>query len=238
MKYENKKNFRVAMVVETDDKAKTTMLQYEDDNTTTVVSNSTLKRWWKLLKDDEPTITEQEEEVNTQETTEPAVDTDEEMAGDGTPLAKVGKEIAEQAKEKSKKERTKKERRAKTPQFDSGDMKKYLEEYMESKGCTIVIRHKKDGSEMNKVVFKIDGHMVATLTFSRSNISVNVRPDVFETEPTKKVDSLFGARYVFNEDTTENRELSVNILDAAYNNQVERNTTKTTKTKKTKKEEE
>ena len=112
MKYENKKNNRVAMVVETDDKAKTTMLQYEDDNTTTVVSNSTLKRWWKLLKDEEPTTTEQEEEVNTEETTEPAADTDEDTAGDGTPLAEVGKEIAEQAKEKASKQSKKKRGKA------------------------------------------------------------------------------------------------------------------------------
>lgn len=229
MKYENRKNNRVATVVETDDRAKTTMLQFEDDNTTTVVSNSTLKRWWKPLKDSEEDTMATEEAVQEQ-----GVLPENEVAGDGTPLADVGKEIAEQAKEKGKKEKRKKERKPKTPVFDSGELIQYIKEYTTGKGCTMVTRHKKDGSDMNKVAFKVGGHMLGTLTFSRSNVSVNVRPNVFSEEPTKKVDSLFGARYIFKEDTTETRELCVSIIDAAYDNQVEKNNT--TKTKKTKKE--
>lgn len=139
MKYENKKNNRVAMVVETDDKAKTTMLQYEDDNTTTVVSNSTLKRWWKALKDDEVVeplidldnpITKQEAEekgmLAGDEAVEQAVVDPDDVAGDGTPLAEVGKEIAEQAKEKAlAKPKKKKEKADVSKSFDS--VKVFLE---------------------------------------------------------------------------------------------------------------
>lgn len=75
MKYQNIKNQKVATVISQNDKTKVVTLEYEDGKTTDITS-STLKRWWKLIENDE-------------------------VAGDGTPLAEVGKEIAEQAKKKA-----------------------------------------------------------------------------------------------------------------------------------------
>lgn len=75
MKYQNIKNQKVATVISQNDKTKVVTLEYEDGKTTDITS-STLKRWWKLIEDDE-------------------------VAGDGTPLAEVGKEMAEQAKKKA-----------------------------------------------------------------------------------------------------------------------------------------
>lgn len=59
VKYENKKNFKVAKVVSVDERAKTFMLEY-DDGTTTVASSSTFKRWWKKIEvEDEQLVAEE-----------------------------------------------------------------------------------------------------------------------------------------------------------------------------------
>lgn len=84
MKYENKKNGMVATFISEDEVRGTTKLEYEDGKSFDV-SNSTLKRWWKKIEDEQ------------------------EVAGDGTPLEEVGKEIAQQAKEKAEQASKKKE---------------------------------------------------------------------------------------------------------------------------------
>lgn len=51
MRYQNKRNGKIAKVVKRDEKCMTVLLQYED-GTSTCISNSTFKRWWKLLEEE------------------------------------------------------------------------------------------------------------------------------------------------------------------------------------------
>lgn len=74
MKVQHKKTGRVAEVLSQNEKlVKVHFIKEDVDQDMTV---STFKRWWKQVED-------------------------EDVAGDGTPLAEVGKEIAEQAKQKA-----------------------------------------------------------------------------------------------------------------------------------------
>lgn len=119
MKYENKKNGKIATLESTNEKFKTVVLVFED-GTTTTISISTLKRWWKEIPEEE-TIEQDAPEslkevvdaqadfnvINDFENNDVYIEVREDVAGDGTPLAEVGKEIAEQAKEKAKKAKEK-----------------------------------------------------------------------------------------------------------------------------------
>lgn len=121
MKYVNKRNGKVASQAQFNEKTKTWIMDYED-GTNTTVSSSTLKRWWKPVEEevveplidlDNPVTEEEAQElgmVGGDEAVELAV-VDADVAGDGTPLAEVGKEIFEQAKKKA--EKAKAERQAK-----------------------------------------------------------------------------------------------------------------------------
>lgn len=112
MKYENRRNGSIGTIVEENEKSKTVILELEDGKTVSI-STSTLKRWWKKVKEEEAEvveplidldnpITDEESEELGMIDGEKALEM-EETAGDGTPLEEVGKEIAEQAKQKSKK---------------------------------------------------------------------------------------------------------------------------------------
>lgn len=111
MKYENRKNGSIGTIVEENEKSKTVILELEDGKTVSI-STSTLKRWWKKLPEEE-VYTEEVQELAqecpeiSQEELQEINEASEMFAGDGTPLEEVGKEIAEQAKQKSKKARKK-----------------------------------------------------------------------------------------------------------------------------------
>lgn len=103
--YENKQNFRRAFVISHDDKRKTSQLEDAETGRTFDLSDSTLKRWWKVIDEEAPEVQEAElvpmpgaEDPNWGKEHWAADD----VAGDGTPLAEVGKEIAAQAAEKAK----------------------------------------------------------------------------------------------------------------------------------------
>ena len=104
--YENKQNFKRAFVISHDDKRKTSQLEDADNGRTFDLSDSTLKRWWKVV--DEEVIENVEEPKLVPMPGTEALNWGEEhwaaddVAGDGTPLAEVGKEIAVQAAEKAK----------------------------------------------------------------------------------------------------------------------------------------
>ena len=138
MKYINKRNGKVATKDEAsyNDKTKTVIMVYEDGSNVTV-GESTLKRWWKKYHEDEVVeplidldnpVTEEEAQelgmIGGDEAVELAV-VDPDVAGDGTPLAEVGKEIAEQAKkkaDKAKKERKVKEKKQKAEKVPVADL--------------------------------------------------------------------------------------------------------------------
>ena len=97
MKYINTRNPKapkIAVNAEFNEKTKTYLVDFEDGTNTTVTS-STFKRYYKPIADEsaEP---------------EAIVESNDEVAGDGTPIAEVGKEIAEQAKQKAKKAKAEK----------------------------------------------------------------------------------------------------------------------------------
>ena len=125
MKYENKKTGKIATLISEDEKFKTVILQYED-GTTVTVTNPTLKRWWKkvLITDindvteitnpddiDDDTyievIKKQREnlvpmpgvEKLAELKNEQNTDTEKELTDDE--YAQIGKEIAQQAKQKA-----------------------------------------------------------------------------------------------------------------------------------------
>ena len=169
--YLNKRNGKLATLVSEDSKFKTVLLQYEDGSTTNV-SIPTFKRWWKCVDTtnaDPDTLTDEEhvEQVMQQKKALgiecPKIDhvevVSEDMCGDGTPLAEVGKEIAEQAVQKS-------------------------EEVKASKSKKSVIAEKK--AQMLKVLEGIDG--ISTLTHDKipGQIVVKIgKKSVFEMHMTK-----------------------------------------------------
>lgn len=123
MKYVNKRNGKVASQAQFNEKTKTWIMDYED-GTNTTVSSSTLKRWWKPVEEE---VVEDPADVEVQEVMRqkkelgiecPEIDPakveikviDPDVAGDGTPLKEVGKQIFEQAEKKA--EKAKAERQA------------------------------------------------------------------------------------------------------------------------------
>lgn len=123
MKYVNKQNGKVMEILKQDEKKGTMLIQFEDGKSTSITTG-TFKRWYKKVEDN--VATEIETPVNEPDKTVVDGVTDEEYiqevmnqkkelgiecppitevevveAGDGTPLAEVGKEIAEQAKAKA-----------------------------------------------------------------------------------------------------------------------------------------
>lgn len=96
MKYIHKETQQVAVDAKYDEKFKTYTLIFED-GTQKPFSASTIKRWWKPIKEDD--VEEVSEPVEVVEQKEVV---SEDVSGDGTPLAEVGKEIAAQAVEKAK----------------------------------------------------------------------------------------------------------------------------------------
>lgn len=87
-------NGEVATVVEVDETRKTCMIEFTDGRTKSLTF-STLKdkRRWTPVED----------KLVPMPGAEKLAELKDEYAGDGTPLAEVGKEIAEQAKQKAKK---------------------------------------------------------------------------------------------------------------------------------------
>lgn len=59
MKYENKRNGKVATVIEINEKFHTVMLEY-NDGTTQNITSSTFKRWWKEVKEE---VTEEDKYI-------------------------------------------------------------------------------------------------------------------------------------------------------------------------------
>lgn len=98
-------NGEVATVVEVDETRKTCMIEFTDGRTKSLTF-STLKdkrRWTKISDDDQyvAEIMQQKKDLGIEC---PEINPEEvNVCGDGTPLAEVGKEIAEQAKQKAKK---------------------------------------------------------------------------------------------------------------------------------------
>lgn len=69
-KYRNKKNGRIAVMLEEDKKYKTVLLQFEDNDEETQISTSTLKRWWEAVEEDEDEEYDEDEDYEEDEESE------------------------------------------------------------------------------------------------------------------------------------------------------------------------
>lgn len=103
MKYQNKQNGKVTKSVEFDEKTRCYDISFEDGSNTRI-SGSTFKRWYKKLEEEEV----QEQKLVSMPGAEKLaelkqeVTADEDTCADGRTYAEIGKEIAEQAKQKAK----------------------------------------------------------------------------------------------------------------------------------------
>ena len=77
-KYRNKKNGRIAVMLEEDKKYKTVLLQFEDNDEETQISTSTLKRWWEAVEEDEDEEYDEDEDYEEDEDYDEDEDEDEE----------------------------------------------------------------------------------------------------------------------------------------------------------------
>ena len=164
--YENKQNFRRAFVISHDDKRKTSQLEDAETGRTFDLSDSTMKRWWKPILDGEEVkeVTEQVKQMPAKqvaEITDKALEdaklvqmpgtedpnwgkehwVADDVAGDGTPLAEVGKEIAAQAAEKAKQaaksKASKKSSKEKAPKLSVDDLLAKVEPVLKEAGYEI-----------------------------------------------------------------------------------------------------
>lgn len=163
--YKNTQNGKMVTSAELNEKTKTYLITFEDGKTTSV-SASTFKRWYRKIDDGK--------EV--------------EKAGDGTPLAEVGKEIAKQAKEKAKDakkaEAPKKEgkpKKEKAPKVAIETRQAEVEKIVKPLGCTVKSYEKsprklnvsKDGKVLGRVY---TGDSKAVLCVSVKALPDGVKP--------------------------------------------------------------
>lgn len=178
-------------------------------------------------EDEEDDLDVEEEEAAEIDLTDDAEEDDEDaaeidLAGDGTPLKEVGKQIAAQAKQKAaearksatKKPAAKKEKKETKPQFDSADLQAFIVEVAKKSGCEVSQRMKNNGTEeMPFKCFKLNGHNIIDLHYSRSRIYLDTREgDLQKHTPDQSVKSFFTARFIFTADTAEARKVIKDIF--------------------------
>ena len=170
--YKNTQNGKIVTSAELNEKTKTYLITFEDGKTTSV-SASTFKRWYKKIDDGK--------EV--------------EKAGDGTPLAEVGKEIAKQAKQKAEKvqkeKKEKKPKKEKAPKVAIETRQAELEKIVKSMGCTIK-SYTNSPRKMNVVKEgKVLGRVYAGDSKAVLCVSVKVLPE--GVKPTRTRNCPLGA---------------------------------------------
>lgn len=273
-RYRNKKNGRVAVVVQEDPKYKTSLIQYEDDGSEQQVSNITLKRWWEELDDEDEEVDdveddedlddeyddeeeyedEEDEDVEDDESDEDEEDEDpeedaeddteedseevedEDLAGDGTPLKEVGKEIAAQAKKKAEtakkasKDKPKKQAKKKAEVNPAIiEMMEYVESVVKEQGGEIY----KPESQAGTRAFKVGGHMYARMLSTRSAVTLTCRAVVADdiAEPTKRINHMFANLYSYESMSAADKKLVKKLLQASFQYQEEKNSSSGKKAK-------
>lgn len=223
MMYQNKRNNRIAVIIEENSKFNTVLLQFEDDNSTTSITTSTLKRWWR--------------KIEAPEVVEPAIDLDnpvaeeeDEVAGDGTPYKEVMQEILQDEKIAKSKEKSKgkakadkKERRRREPEAYAIEAVEYVYDVVKSFGDEIFV----PATDIKMRSFKVGGHIYCKFNYSNSSITVAVRglsiPKKF-TSPDKVVNHLFDSQYQFTSALTDtDKQLIADILRNARDYRISKN---------------
>lgn len=215
MMYQNKRNNRIAVVIEENQKFNTILLQFTDDNSTTSITTSTLKRWWR--------------KIEAPEAVEPVIEEDE-VAGDGTSYKEVMQEIIQdeevansKEKSKGKAKADKKERRRREPEAYAVEAVEYVYNVVKSFGDEIFVPAK----DIKMRSFKVGGHIYCKFNYSNTSITVAVRgvsiPENF-TAPKKTVNHLFDSLYQFTSALTDtDRQLIADILRNARDYRISKN---------------
>lgn len=241
MKYQHRQNGKVMEILKQDDKKGTMLIQFEDGKSSSITTG-TFKRWYKKIEEtpdevaplidlDNP-VTEEEAEasgmITGDEALEQAVvdpDVAEDVAGDGTPLAEVGKEIAEQAKQKAKDVKKPKVKKDKTPKKQANPEVPAILDYITKKlGKQVEVFTPEKAPKVRAL--KFEGHMFARLNLSTSCIYLCCRSKAIKEVPDKTVNHMFDAMF-------EIKDLSnTGLIDSLLQESLEYQ-----KNKKTKKEE-
>lgn len=212
MKYQHTKNGTVANLIESNEKFKTVLLEYED-GTTHNISTSTLKRWWKEMDDD--------------------------VAGDGTPFSDVMKEIIsdeEYIKEvmDAKKEagveimdldpndveivEPKKTRKKEiTPNTVVDEAMSYIDKLIEYTNLTYSIREKQPYLRNYKI--NGEGIVVFNIATSSKSVRINLKSkDVvngLDISKFKKINHCFDLCYIIKKQFTQD---DIKVIDDIIDN--------------------
>lgn len=255
MKYTNKKTGVIAELVRENEKFKTVDL-LKEDGTSTTISISTLKRWWKAIPEEETTKQEsvkyveasqaitEELNKNNSKSLKQMVDeqADEELCGDGTPLAQVGKEIAKQAKDKTKKANkpansknkpskkdsttnttTKKKKAVKKGNnkvVDSDSIVSYVGEVLNAKGGTYSTRQG-DGTKVIRCNIPEVKSCVAQFTFRKSTVCLSTKSKFLSDNMKgkfRKVNLAFDCRYSFSELNDDTKQFIDELINDILEN--------------------
>jgi len=212
MRYINKQNGKVAEVIKQDDKAATYKIRFIADGTTKDISYSTFKRWYKKIDtvdpeeipDDQYTaeIMAQKKDLGIEcpEIKEVEV-VSEDVAGDGTPLAEVGKEIAEQAKKKAaaaKREKAVREKKA--PKVDIAEAQAPVSKAITDLGLIVKTYA---GSSRNFTVKNEAGKTVCEVYFGSKKFALMVRasqvPEGFTADRVRNCPSSHAFDFAYSE---------------------------------------
>jgi hypothetical protein len=209
MKYENRRNGKVATLISRDDKFKTVMMEYED-GTTQPITEATLKRWWKKVEN-EPEVVVKEETMETeQEATMTEVDA----------VENVVQEVVEQVKEKPVRVKKTKEPKQENPHIQ--EILDYIYNISQEFGGIVWTPAK----DIKMRTIKVGGHNCIKLNYSGKSVIIGVRPCVVQGQPDKTINHMFGALYTITELTDETKELISNLTKVSLDYQIRKNTSK------------
>ena len=243
MKYQNKRNGKVATVIDQDERGVLT-LQYEDGSTQQI-TESTRKRWFKPVLEDQNSVDEAAKYVQISQSVtkelnkdnskslQEMVDqqADEDTCADGTPYSEVGKEIAEQAKEKAEVQKSKKPKKVKSHRVSNPEVAQIVA-YIEAKVTELGGKIFTPDKAPKVRLFKVNDHMFARINISGSHVSLCCRSCAVDLDdlgclPDKTQNHMFDAIYIF-EDLTKTTLID-SIIDQSFGYQKEKNTLKKTK---------
>lgn len=211
-KFKSVRNGQVAELVSENDKQVIVKLESGEEK---ALSPATLKRWWKPMEDEEvqeqpqsEVVEEATQEEATEAVEEPAEETEE------TPVEQEEPTIEEPASEEPKQEATKPEKAPKQKRKTiSGDhpLKAFIEQLATERGTEVF-----KATVPSFRSLKVDGKMYMAFTFNKKGITLWMRSKaVQDLTSFKKTNHMFDARVHFDEETKENKEKIIKLLDAS-----------------------
>jgi hypothetical protein len=225
MKYENRKNGRIATVIREDTKYAAMELQYDDDGKMQRIAMSTLKRWWKKVEETEQEsvkepVQEQETEIAKDEV-ETVIDKETNLTDND--YKEIGKEIVEQAKEKSVKVKKEREPKKENPYIQ--EILSYIYQRSEKLGGVVWTPSK----DIKMRTIKVDNHNCIKINYSNKSVNVAVRNCVISNlniQPHNTVNHMFGSVFVVTELNSDTKELINNLIKVSVDYQIQKNTSR------------